>query len=227
MAFALSLAGFDVTTVSSVSDVLSALETPSYDVLLIDLDLPGNEDCELVQTLNARRCLVPIVLLTALPTLDTAVGAMRLGVVDYITKPLCVDELSTRLEVAVRRARLLRTVEETGSLANELARRLDDLKAVLHHGPPLPGGVLSNAPSSLDFDPLRNLAPDELSKLTSRERGVLRELAKGYTPAAIALSLGISTNTIRNHLKSMFIKLGVRSQVALLGKLNGSSRSIR
>jgi FixJ family two-component response regulator len=224
-AFALSLAGFDVTTVASVTEVVSALETKTADVLLIDLEMPGNENCELVQTLNAKRCLVPIVVLTALPTLDMAVSAMRLGVVDYIAKPPAIDELSLRLEVAVHRARLLRTVEETGTLAGELARRLDTLRAVLRHGSPVPSGpVGEEATPALEFDPLRNLAPAELARLTPRERGVLRELAKGHTPTAMAHSLGLSTNTIRNHLKSMFVKLGVNSQVALLGKLTSPSR---
>jgi DNA-binding CsgD family transcriptional regulator len=40
----------------------------------------------------------------------------------------------------------------------------------------------------------------------------------------MARTLGVSTNTIRNHLKNMFVKLGVNSQVALLGKLTSPQR---
>ena len=54
---------------------------------------------------------------------------------------------------------------------------------------------------------------------------MLVELAQGLPPQRIAKKLHLATNTVRNHLKSIFLKLDVNSQVALLGKLAATQRS--
>jgi DNA-binding NarL/FixJ family response regulator len=213
----LTLSGFQVTVADSGAQTLVAMETQSPDALLLDINMPGNHNLELVQVLSKDRPLVPIVILTGYPTLDTAVGAVRLGVVDYITKPHKIEELLERLDLAVHRARVLRSIDQAEVLAEELSRRLDALKQVAHQGP---GARLAGVPGVVSVaDPLRNLTTDDLARLSVRERDVLRELARGQSPQKIAETLQLSTNTIRNHLKSIFLKLGVNSQVALLGKL--------
>lgn len=62
-----------------------------------------------------------------------------------------------------------------------------------------------------------------LDSLTSRERDVVEELVRGNRPKAIAKVLNISPATVRNHLKSVYRKLEVRSQVELLGRYYGIS----
>lgn len=63
----------------------------------------------------------------------------------------------------------------------------------------------------------------DLSPLSDRERQVVAELAAGNRLAAIAKRLGVSNHTARNHLKHVFRKLGVHSQVELLSKMGGRS----
>ena len=66
------------------------------------------------------------------------------------------------------------------------------------------------------------LAPDELEgfkSLTRREAEVLRAIVTGDRVRTIAKTLNLAANTVRNHLKSIFIKIGVRSQVELVEKL--------
>ena len=57
-----------------------------------------------------------------------------------------------------------------------------------------------------------------LADLSLRERQILESISSGQRVAAIADTLGISLHTVRNHLKSIFRKLGVRSQIELLGR---------
>lgn len=217
---ALALSGFEVTAVENGAQALAAMELQTPDALLLDINMPGNQNLELVALVAKSRPLVPILLLTGYPTLDTAVGAVRLGAVDYITKPHDMDQLLERLDQAVHRARVLRSIGEAESLAEELSQRLDALKQIIDRVPgsslPLPPGSSSVTAA---FDPLRNLGQSELARLSVREREVLRELARGHSPQKIAKALKLSTNTVRNHLKSIFLKLGVNSQVALLGRL--------
>src|SRR5262249_20384429 len=66
-------------------------------------------------------------------------------------------------------------------------------------------------------------APEELRNLSSREREVLHSLLAGQRVPTIARALYLSPHTVRNHLKSIFRKLGVRSQTELLERLRGQS----
>ncbi len=68
---------------------------------------------------------------------------------------------------------------------------------------------------------LRHLSPDELEALTMREREVLEQFFEGKRTGQLAEELCISRHTLRNHLKTIFGKLGVHSQVELLNKLQG------
>jgi DNA-binding NarL/FixJ family response regulator len=60
---------------------------------------------------------------------------------------------------------------------------------------------------------------DNSSGLTSREKDVVNELLKGLTYKEISIALGISSTTVNDHIKSVYIKLGVRSKSELLAKV--------
>ena len=149
-----------------------------------------------------------------------AMGTVRLGVVDYLFKPQELSHLIERLDLAVQRSRMLRSVSQAERAASQLSQRLHTLKQAIRHTSSVSLALPAQAPApGAPIDPLRNLAPRDLALLSAREREVLRELARGHTPQRIAASLGLSTNTVRNHLKSIFLKLRVNSQIALLAKL--------
>jgi DNA-binding NarL/FixJ family response regulator len=219
----LSSSGFEVTAAQTASQALAVIESRTPEALLVDINIPGNESLELVHLLSREQPLLQVVIFTGYPTLDTAVEAVRLGVVDYITKPHRIAALGDTLDIAVRRARVLRSLQEVESLGRELSRRLGSLKQVIAQGR---GAAIAGEPEQPSVtDPLRNLPPGDRLKLSPREREVLAELAQGQPPQRIAKKLHLSTNTVRNHLKSIFLKLDVNSQVALLGKLAATQRS--
>jgi len=218
---ALSLAGFHVTEAITAREALEKIHQRLPEALLIDIEMPGNEDLELLRTLDAEKVHLPVVILTGRPTLATAVSAVRLGVVDYISKPPDIPDLLARLDIAVHRGRVLRSIEVAEALSAQLSQNLASLKHVIRQGP---GGKLLSPAHTGAFDALRNLDADAVERLSPRERDVVRELAKGNSPQKVAETLALSTNTIRNHLKSIFVKLRVNSQVELLGKLASQRR---
>jgi DNA-binding NarL/FixJ family response regulator len=217
---ALSVSGFEVTPVENGPHALATLALRLPDALLLDINMPGNQNLDLVEALRCHHPALPIVILTGHPALDTAVRAVRLGVVDYLFKPHKMEQLIERLDLAVHRTRVLRSVSQAERVAHELSRRLDALKQAIGQAS---GAYLTPASDMADasapLDPLRNLPRCDLAQLSTREREVLKELARGHSPQTIAKSLQLSTNTVRNHLKSIFLKLRVNSQVELLGKL--------
>ena len=84
--------GFDVDTATSPAAVLAALERRDFDAVLIDLNYTrdttsGHEGLDLLPTLQALEPTLPVVVMTAWGSVDSAVEAMRRGARDYIEKP--------------------------------------------------------------------------------------------------------------------------------------------
>ncbi|GAA4426924.1 response regulator transcription factor [Acidovorax lacteus] len=76
-------------------------------VVVLDLMLPGMNGMEICQTLRAAGVALPILMLTALSTLEDRVSGLRMGADDYLCKPFEFEELLARLEALARRARPL------------------------------------------------------------------------------------------------------------------------
>ncbi len=79
-----------------------AADTPT--VVLLDVMLPGLSGLEVCQSLRAARVGLPILMLTALGTVEDRVAGLRLGADDYLTKPFAFEELLARIDALARRA---------------------------------------------------------------------------------------------------------------------------
>lgn len=93
-----------------VSDGIEALRVASsghYDVVILDLRLPGMNGFEVLRTLRDRGHTMPILVLTAQDGVEFKVDALRSGADDYVTKPFAFDELLARVEALSRRPRQL------------------------------------------------------------------------------------------------------------------------
>ncbi|HYV97501.1 MAG TPA: response regulator transcription factor [Gemmatimonadaceae bacterium] len=78
-----------------------------YDLLILDMRLPGKSGMHVLQTLRARGFETPVVILTAQDAIDAKVEALRAGADDYVTKPFAFEELLARVEAVSRRPRAL------------------------------------------------------------------------------------------------------------------------
>jgi len=90
-----------------VSDGLEGLRLASggnYDLIVLDLRLPGMTGLEVLRTLRDRGTTTPILVLTAQDAVDFKVQALRMGADDYVTKPFDRQELLARVEALLRRA---------------------------------------------------------------------------------------------------------------------------
>jgi two-component system copper resistance phosphate regulon response regulator CusR len=81
----------------------------SYDLIILDLRLPGMSGLEVLRTLRDRGLTVPVLVLTAQDAVDFKVQALRAGADDYVTKPFAFEELLARVEALGRRPQQLRT----------------------------------------------------------------------------------------------------------------------
>ena len=108
---ALTPFGFQCTLAHTAEEALSALVTSSYDVVLTDIKMPKVSGLELCQQIQAARPDLPVVLMTAFGTMETAIEAMRRGAYDFVTKPFELDLLRITIERAAKHHQLKKQLE--------------------------------------------------------------------------------------------------------------------
>ncbi|GJM18332.1 MAG: acetoacetate metabolism regulatory protein AtoC [Phycisphaeraceae bacterium] len=104
----LSRVGFDVIAATDGAAALDAIAKKRPDAIVTDLKMPNMTGLELLEKVQQIDDELPIVLMTAFGTIETAVEAMRRGAFDYITKPFEGDELIIAVKRAIRHAGLVR-----------------------------------------------------------------------------------------------------------------------
>jgi two-component system response regulator HydG len=115
----LSRRGYKVTWRLTPAEALEEMEKQDFAVLLVDIHMEGMTGLELCRTALTKRPDAVVVVMTGFGTLDHAIGAMRAGAYDFITKPLSMDALALSVDRAARHRamndelkRLRRRVEE-------------------------------------------------------------------------------------------------------------------
>ncbi|WP_347267711.1 response regulator transcription factor [Paracoccus sp. (in: a-proteobacteria)] len=93
---------------------LQAMAAGHFDVVLLDLMLPGISGQDVCRRLRARGDRTPILMLTALDGTEACVAGLRMGADDYLTKPFDFEELLARIEALHRRQRQAETGEDAG-----------------------------------------------------------------------------------------------------------------
>ena len=154
--------GYDVALADSAEAALAEVEARPVDLVLMDLRMPGMDGIEALKRLKARDPALPVVVLTAYATVETAVSAMKLGAFDYLKKPFETEEMEIVVARALEHRRL---VEENKSLKAEVADRyrLDNLLG-------------KSAGMTRVFDLVRKVGPSELPVLIVGESGTGKDL---------------------------------------------------
>jgi DNA-binding NarL/FixJ family response regulator len=175
-----------IAAVESAEDALPFLTTGKIDILLTDLGLPGMDGIELISRCKKEHPECRALVLSVFDDIERVVRAVAAGAVGYILK----DEPLNLLPAT------LRAVHTRGT------HRSDFLTAALVQH--VQGGSGSSDQTSKTTD----AAP----VLSERETAVLQVLSKGFTVSETAQMLGISPNTVKTHLKSIYEKLQVNSR---------------
>ncbi len=99
-------AGHKVKAVNSPRKALSLLEKGDYDLVITDMRMPEMSGIEFLEKVKEKDQGLPVIMITAYGTVDTAVTAMKKGASDYIMKPFSADELEVVVEKALEAHRL-------------------------------------------------------------------------------------------------------------------------
>ena len=103
--------GVDLVTDGEEGERWARSET--YDLIILDMRLPGKSGLEVLRALRARGFERPVLVLTAQDAVDAKVQTLRAGADDYVTKPFAFEELLARVEALARRPKALASMTNT------------------------------------------------------------------------------------------------------------------
>jgi two-component system, OmpR family, response regulator MprA len=95
--------GYDVELANDGTEALQAIDGAPFDVVVLDVLMPGRSGIDVCRTLRAAGNRVPILILTARDTVSDRVAGLEAGADDYLVKPFALEELIARLRALVRR----------------------------------------------------------------------------------------------------------------------------
>ena len=119
--------GCAVVTVNNGEEALEALYKQDFDVVLLDLRMPGLGGMETLRRLRTSGVTAEVVVLTGHPEIDSAIEAMKLGAYDYLTKPFKLSEV----EAVLRRAAEKRQLQEENTALRRMVGQADHASVIL------------------------------------------------------------------------------------------------
>jgi two-component system nitrogen regulation response regulator GlnG len=161
---ALESEGLEVTDVADGLAALEALENEEFELAFLDIRMPGATGLEVLERLQTAATDTSVVIITAQSTFENAVEAMKLGALDYLTKPFSLAEVQALIEKALR-SRALEL--EVRALRREVGRSL------------APGGerLVGRSPALLEaFKTVGKVAARNVPVLITGESGTGKEL---------------------------------------------------
>ena len=163
---------------TDAGETLQAVEKRSWDVVLLDINMPGRSGIEVLQDLKSLHPRLPVIMLSAYPEKDYAVRAFKLGAAGYVSKQSASRELIAAVRKALAGGRYI-----TPSLAEALAA------TVAGETPAVPHEMLSNR----ELQVLRQVALGKPLKEIAAELS-LSEKTIGTYRMRLARKLGLGTN---------------------------------
>jgi two-component system response regulator HydG len=163
MVDALEAAGHDVHAASTGTEGIDLVGKRAFDLVITDLRLPGADGLTVLKVAKDKHPQTEVVVITAHGSVETAVGAMKLGAFDYITKPFQMDEL-------------LLIVERAGTVV-ALRKENQDLKEALEDKFSFGGILGANTRMRAVLEKIKLVAATDSTVLILGESGTGKELA--------------------------------------------------
>ena len=192
----------DITILGTIgvnNDVLKAIDNLPPDVALLDLDGQAESGLELARKIKQRSPNIGVILLTSNPDDSQLFLAIKAQAVAYLNKEVTADKLIETIKCVARGERPINEAfTDRQSVAIQVLHKFQELSWQIEN-------------------------KSSISPLTSRETEILSYVAQGYLNKQIATELGISEQTIKNHVTSILRKLnaGARTEAVVVALKQG------
>ncbi|AOW15566.1 DNA-binding response regulator [Hydrogenophaga crassostreae] len=182
----LSEAGYVADLVSNGVDGLHQSMEGGYDLAILDVMLPGMDGWQIIRSLRASGCDVPVLFLTAKDHVEDRVKGLELGADDYLVKPFSFSELLARVRTILRRGRagtevtllkvmdleldlLRRRVSREGKRIDLTAKEFGLLELLMRrHGEVLPRSLIASQVWDMNFDSDTNVIEVAIRRLRAK-----------------------------------------------------------
>ena len=126
--------GFVVTNADCGQDALAKLAGRNFDLVISDISMPGGDGLSLMDAMRRRRIDLPVILVTGVPSTESAIEAVRLGAVGYLGKPIHKDHLLGEVRRALRLSAIARLRREALDIMMREGRELsgEDVRRAQH-----------------------------------------------------------------------------------------------
>ena len=188
---ALEAEGFRVDQVTSGGQALEALREDAHDLLVIDVRMPGMSGLDVTRAVHEKYPALPIIVMTAFGSIETAVEAIREGAFDFISKPMNLAELKKIVSRALAQRSLQHRVDQNGNVSDDQPTEL--------------GRIIGKSPAMLEvYKTVARVAPTKSTVMILGESGTGKELIARaiheHSPRAnrpfVAVDCGALTETL-------------------------------
>ena len=157
--------GYTVSEADDGSSAVEKVKETTFDLVLMDVRMVKISGLEALETIKAYNPAIPVIIMTAYSSVETAVEALKQGAHDYLTKPLDFDKLRLTIDRAMEHTRLK---EENRLLRETLGHQFDTQN------------IIGNSPKMITLlETVAQVAPSEATVLISGESGTGKELIAG------------------------------------------------
>ena len=179
----------EISGATEVNDqVLSAIDTLPPDVALVDIDSPADDSLILARKIKQRSPNIGVIVLASDPNDTQLFRALKTQAAAYLNKEITADQLvDTIRRVARGEHPINESLTNRPNVANQVLHQFQELSR-------------------------RSEAEAFISPLTPKETEILNYIAQGYLNKQIAVKLGISEQTIKNHVTSILRKLNANAR---------------
>jgi two-component system nitrogen regulation response regulator NtrX len=123
--------GYTTAQAADGDEALRLLQKETPDVMLLDVWLPGRNGIQTLQAVKKQRADLEVIMMSGHANVETAVKATKLGVFDFIEKPLSLDEVVQTVDLALRQQRLLRENAELREHLDQVTELVGKSQALL------------------------------------------------------------------------------------------------
>jgi DNA-binding NtrC family response regulator len=192
--------GYRTRSAKDAGEALKILQDSPWDVLLVDIRMPGMDGMELQRRVHAINPEIIVIMITAYASVETAVQALKEGAFDYITKPIDPDELSHVVKRAIEQRRLV-------SENVQLREKVDQLSTPSH--------IVGDSPQMTKvLDMVRSVAATDATVLIRGESGTGKEL----------IAQTIHANSKRRYFPIVPVNCGALPETLLESELFGHEK---
>ena len=157
--------GYDVSEADDGASAIEKVKAQSYDLVLMDVRMVKVSGLEALDKIKAYNPAIPVIIMTAYSSVETAVEALKQGAHDYLTKPLDFEKLKITIERSMEHTRLK---EENRLLKENLGKQFDRQN------------IIGRSPAMIRLlETVAQVAPSEATVLITGESGTGKELIAG------------------------------------------------